>query len=73
DGAAISSAIIGLARSLRLEVVAEGVESAEQADFLRNLGCHRMQGYCFSKPLAASEVVPFIAATGNGASVRTTG
>jgi diguanylate cyclase (GGDEF)-like protein len=69
DGAAISSAIIGLARSLRLEAVAEGVESAEQAEFLRNLGCRKMQGYCFSKPLSASEVVAYVAATGNGAPV----
>ncbi len=67
DGAAISSAIIGLATSLRMDVVAEGVESAEQADFLRSIGCRKMQGYHFSRPLAAADVPRFVASMGTDA------
>jgi diguanylate cyclase (GGDEF)-like protein/PAS domain S-box-containing protein len=49
--AAIASAIIGMAHSLNLKVVAEGVETVEQRDFLKNLGCNYGQGYLFSEPL----------------------
>ncbi len=50
---AISTAIIAMARSLNLTVVAEGVETREQADFLRSQGCDMVQGYYFSRPLDA--------------------
>jgi diguanylate cyclase (GGDEF)-like protein/PAS domain S-box-containing protein len=53
DDAAIVTAIISMARSLRLEVVAEGVETAEQVAFLRERGCVEMQGFYFSRPLGA--------------------
>ena len=69
DGAAISSAIVRLATSLRMDVVAEGVESVVQADFLRGLGCRNMQGYYFSRPLPAAEVRAFVAAMTSGAAV----
>ncbi len=55
DDSAITTAIIALAQSLRLHVVAEGVETEAQRDFLLHLGCHLMQGYLFSKPLPAEE------------------
>ncbi|MBF0180489.1 MAG: EAL domain-containing protein [Magnetococcales bacterium] len=51
DDAVIVSAIIALGRSLRLTVVAEGVETVEQLEFLRREGCDELQGYYFSRPL----------------------
>jgi EAL domain-containing protein (putative c-di-GMP-specific phosphodiesterase class I) len=57
DGdAAISLAVIALARSLKLKVTAEGVETAEQCTFLREHGCDEMQGYYFSKPVRDAEI-----------------
>ncbi|MEO8407949.1 MAG: EAL domain-containing protein, partial [Oxalobacteraceae bacterium] len=53
DGAAIVKSIISLAHNLRLQVIAEGVETAEQLAYLRENGCDQMQGYYFSRPLAA--------------------
>ena len=53
--AAIATAIIGLGRSMSLHVVAEGVESEAQLEFLRRLGCRVMQGYLFSPPVAAAQ------------------
>ena len=55
DDSAITTAIIALARSLRLHVVAEGVETEAQRDFLAALGCNLMQGYLFSTPVPADE------------------
>ena len=51
----IVRAIIALAQSLRLRIVAEGVETEEQRQFLSELGCDVMQGYLFSKPVASDE------------------
>ncbi|MGZ5800739.1 MAG: bifunctional diguanylate cyclase/phosphodiesterase, partial [Burkholderiaceae bacterium] len=53
DDAAIVTSIISLAHSLRLQVVAEGVETAEQLDYLQGNDCDVMQGYHFSRPLPA--------------------
>jgi len=57
DDAAITKAIISMAKSLSLKVIAEGVESEAQMTFLRAHYCDEIQGYYFSKPLSADEVV----------------
>lgn len=57
DDAAIVKAIIAMAHGLSMKVVSEGVETQAQLDFLRQHGCEQYQGYLFSKPLPASEIV----------------
>jgi len=56
DDATIAIAIINMAHSLRLKVVAEGVETREQLEFLRVHGCDEVQGYFLSKPLPVDEL-----------------
>jgi EAL domain-containing protein (putative c-di-GMP-specific phosphodiesterase class I) len=56
DDAAITTAIISMAKSLHLKVIAEGVENEAQMSFLRAHQCDEIQGYYFSKPLMADEV-----------------
>ena len=53
---AVASAIISLGQKLNLRVIAEGVETEAQAEFLRNINCDEMQGYLFSKPFPAQEI-----------------
>ncbi|QJD60966.1 EAL domain-containing protein [Pseudomonas sp. gcc21] len=57
---AISRAIIGLGRGLSMDVIAEGIETIEQMDFLNTEGCHYIQGYWFSRPLSASMIKPVL-------------
>ena len=64
EDAAIVASIVGLARSLGLEVVAEGVESASQLERLRAEGCFVCQGYLFSRPRPPDEVAAIFAAGG---------
>ena len=53
---AIASTVIAMARTLDLKVVAEGVETEEQLDFLQENGCDVLQGFYFSKPVAAADL-----------------
>lgn len=52
----IISAIVGIARGFGLQLLAEGIESGEQLNVLRSLGCEEMQGFLFSRPVPGSEV-----------------
>lgn len=56
DAATIVTAIMTIARCLRLAVVAEGVENRQQVEFLHERDCHLMQGYHFSRPLPAEDL-----------------
>ncbi|SDX38446.1 PAS domain S-box-containing protein/diguanylate cyclase (GGDEF) domain-containing protein [Allochromatium warmingii] len=60
SNASIVRAIIALGHSLGLNVLAEGVESSEQADYLLALGCDAIQGYLISRPLPVDEITAFL-------------
>jgi EAL domain-containing protein (putative c-di-GMP-specific phosphodiesterase class I) len=57
------STIISMAHSLRLKVVAEGVDAEEQAKVLDRLGCDQLQGYLFSKPLPFDDMTVLLGST----------
>jgi EAL domain-containing protein (putative c-di-GMP-specific phosphodiesterase class I) len=61
EDTAIVAAIVEIARSLGLQVVAEGVEGEVQLERLRELGCHAVQGYLFSGPLQGDAFAAFLA------------
>jgi diguanylate cyclase (GGDEF)-like protein len=60
EDCALASAVVRIVQSLRLTVVAEGVETAEQLSFLRDEGCHVAQGYYFARPMPAAELVRWL-------------
>ena len=55
----IAHAIVSLAQSLELESIAEGIETDEQRDFMRSIGCHRFQGFYYSRPLMPDEFAAY--------------
>lgn len=56
----VIASIVAMAKRLGMKIIAEGIESAEQIDFLREIGCDTIQGYVYSKPLKTSEFVDYI-------------
>ena len=63
DAAVIATTIVELAHALRLEVVAEGVETAEQARFVRETGCAFAQGHFYGRPGTADDLIPLLTQT----------
>jgi EAL domain-containing protein (putative c-di-GMP-specific phosphodiesterase class I) len=63
EDAAIVSAVISMGQALRVDVVAEGVETSEQATQLRTLGCEFAQGYLFAKPLGSESIADFLSSS----------
>ena len=66
DCAAIVKSIIALAQDLRISVVAEGVESTEQLDYLRQTNCDEVQGYLIGRPIEANQVLALLDDQQNG-------
>ncbi len=62
DDMAITQAVISLAHNMQVTVVAEGVETEAQWDFLKHYGCDQIQGYFYSKPLTNDDFVAFLSA-----------
>ena len=63
DDQEITRAIIAMGQSLNLATLAEGVETEEQVEILREYGCDYIQGFFFSKPLPANEMTDFLQKT----------
>lgn len=70
SSAAIVAAIIRMARGLDMNVVAEGVETEEQKEFLRQEGCDAIQGFLFSRPLPASDLTELLRGHRSPSAVR---
>ena len=63
DSASIVKSMINLSRDLGINVVAEGIETAEQLSFLRGQNCHEVQGYFISAPKSANEITAFLSSS----------
>jgi EAL domain-containing protein (putative c-di-GMP-specific phosphodiesterase class I) len=55
ESLAIINAVVAMARSLKMTTTAEGVETAEEAELIRNLGCDKIQGFYFGRPMPAED------------------
>jgi diguanylate cyclase (GGDEF)-like protein len=69
----LTKAIIGMGKSLSLTVVAQGVETKEQAEFLRAHACDELQGFYFNKPLSAEKFVELLRSQDSGATLTASG
>jgi hypothetical protein len=65
DETSIVRAIVSMGRSLKLKVIAEGVETIQELEFLQALGCDEAQGYFFSRPVPAGEFEALLFRQGN--------
>lgn len=68
-GGTILSSIVRMAKWLGMPVIAEGVETAEQADFLRSIGCNYIQGYLYSRPLPENQYEDLISGSAVGTTI----
>ena len=66
EDAAFAKMVIGIAKSLHLDLIAEGVETVEQLEFLRSEGCRQIQGFYFSQPLMPEDALDYMKRTYNG-------
>jgi diguanylate cyclase (GGDEF)-like protein/PAS domain S-box-containing protein len=71
DSCAIVHAMLAVARHFRLKVVAEGIETQEQAEYLQSLGCEFAQGFYYARPLPAERIGELLAASTSGSPVIT--
>ena len=60
EARSVACAIIAVAKSFSLEVIAEGVETVEELEALRDIGCDRVQGYLVARPLRPQDVLEFV-------------
>ena len=60
DDGVIASSIVALGKAVGLKVLAEGVETNEQLEYLKSLDCDEFQGYLFSRPLSANDFESFV-------------
>jgi EAL domain-containing protein (putative c-di-GMP-specific phosphodiesterase class I) len=60
DYAAIINAVVTLAHKLRLELIAEGVETLDQMSMLKSMGCNFAQGYFFQRPLSCDQALEYV-------------
>ena len=67
---AIIKTIVSLGKSLNLSLIAEGVEEESHVEFLRGLGCHEIQGYWFSKPVLAEQLITLLVEKGGDIQVE---
>lgn len=68
-GGTILSSVVRMAKWLGIEVIAEGVETVQQADFLRSIGCDCMQGFLYAQPMEEERYIRLLSASGVGARV----
>ncbi len=69
-GGTILYSIVNMAKWLNMNIIAEGVETVEQADFLKSIGCDYIQGYLYSKPLTEDKFVELISSSAIGGIVK---
>ena len=60
EDASFARMVVGIARNMHLDLIAEGVETAEQLEFLREEGCRLIQGFYFSKPLSPEDALKYL-------------